>query len=729
MKISVIVPTRGDGKYLNDCLDSLDAQTFANIERIVIEDSRSDPEGPAALRNRGIAKALGDYLLFLDDDDFLSPDALEAAAKKAEESQGALVRLAKRTTWFGYATVMADADTESSAYDRTDGSCTGLLIPAKLLGRDRLASGENDGTIAKEDEGQVRGGDAGSESFDESLRYSSGLPALAGLLKLAELVMADGGTYFSRFHNDPIRFPSLSQEKSGDRYEQTGRAYLSALEKASEGDLGEGQGNRGRAREYVVRVICGETRATLLDSKGGLSRLKDSDLEHISRALRAIDPAEMKKTLDAEDAQGPKARAKSGRRDMKLLMLFREGKFGAVRRRAGFARKLGKKKGLFGSALQWKFNIAKLLFSRLSVKKELTLFESFFGKAYGDSPKAIYECMSEKCPGRRYVWAIDNRDARIPGRHREVKPMSLKYFYYVFRCGAWINNMRQPDWYVKKEGVIFLETWHGTPLKKLVFDMDEVHGASPDYKAVFYGQSRAWDWLISANPYSTEVFSGAFLFPKEKIIEEGYPRNDLLLADDREERANRIRRALGIPEGRKVALYAPTWRDDSFYEGGRYRFDLPLDVEVMRQLKDEYVFLLRTHYYIADSLKLSAEDGEFIKDVSGFNDITELYLIADVLITDYSSVFFDYAILGRPIIFYVYDLEHYRDTLRGFYFDMEKECPGPMLTDSARVGEALRDLEGIKRQYADRYEAFRKKFCGLDDGHAAERVVRKVFGA
>ena len=288
--------------------------------------------------------------------------------------------------------------------------------------------------------------------------------------------------------------------------------------------------------------------------------------------------------------------------------------------------------------------------------------------------------------------------------------------------------MRQPAWYEKRPGVIFLECWHGTPLKRLVFDMEDVHSFSPKYKMTVYKQSRAWDYLLSDNRFSTECFKSAFLYPEDQILELGYPRNDLLYGDDRDERARKIKEKLGIPADKKVVLYAPTWRDDDYYGPAQYRFDLPLDLEMMKKLKDRYFFVLRTHYFIADHLNIPEEDKDFVMDQSRYNDIGELYLISDILITDYSSVFFDFANLRRPILFYVYDFEKYAGVLRGFYFDMTTGCPGPLLKTNEEVLDALENIDTVSEAYKEKYKEFTDKFCYLDDGHASERIVKKIFG-
>lgn len=286
-----------------------------------------------------------------------------------------------------------------------------------------------------------------------------------------------------------------------------------------------------------------------------------------------------------------------------------------------------------------------------------------------------------------------------------------------------VFNSRQPDWYVNRKGMKFIQTWHGTPLKKLVFDMEDVHSASMSHKKDFYKVSRQWSYLLSDNTFSTEVFTHAFLFEKEKIIETGYPRNDILCLSDQQSKIRKIKESLGIPLDKKVILYAPTWRDDSYYASGQYKFKLELNTDLLKEsLEQEYVILLRTHYFVVDQIDSLCKDS-FLYNGSRYQDISELYLISDVCITDYSSVFFDYANLKRPIIFYTYDIDKYRDELHGFYIDMESELPGPIVTTSEQVLDAIENINSIQLQYKGRYEKFCERFCNLDDGHASQRVV------
>ena len=286
--------------------------------------------------------------------------------------------------------------------------------------------------------------------------------------------------------------------------------------------------------------------------------------------------------------------------------------------------------------------------------------------------------------------------------------------------------MRQPKWLVKKKNQTILSTWHGTPLKRLVFDMDNVTSASKSYKQDFYQQSRNWDYLIAANKYSEQIFERAFKYPTSNILTYGYPRNDIL-SNYNQEYKIKVKQKLNIPTDKKVVLYAPTWRDDEYHGVGQYKFSLNLDLEQMRQeLGEEYIVLLRMHYFISDRLDISEYEG-FAFDFSKYNDVNDLYIVSDILITDYSSVFFDYANLKRPILFYTYDLDKYKDELRGFYIDMEKDLPGPLLFDSSEVINSIKNIEVINNNYKERYELFYNKFCLLDDGKATKRVVEKVI--
>jgi CDP-glycerol glycerophosphotransferase len=211
--------------------------------------------------------------------------------------------------------------------------------------------------------------------------------------------------------------------------------------------------------------------------------------------------------------------------------------------------------------------------------------------------------------------------------------------------------------------------------------------------------------------------------PTGQILQTGYPRNDIFYRPERVARAQATRARLGLAEDQKVILYAPTWRDDRYDERGRYIFDLKLNVDALRErFDDTHVLLLRGHHLLATRAGIPAAGG-FVRNVSSYPDIADLYLIADVLITDYSSVMFDFVNTGRPMLFYTWDLDDYRDRVRGMYFDLTEDPPGPICRTSAEVLTALDALPDVQTQFAGAYARFRERFCGWEDGYAAARVI------
>ncbi|PTI30387.1 CDP-glycerol glycerophosphotransferase family protein, partial [Staphylococcus warneri] len=288
----------------------------------------------------------------------------------------------------------------------------------------------------------------------------------------------------------------------------------------------------------------------------------------------------------------------------------------------------------------------------------VVLYESFLGKNFSDSPKAIFEYLkSQKNDNKKHIWILNNKEVikdynmLNDNNVKIIDRFSWKYFYYVTVSKYFVLNMRQPKWLKKKPQQTILSTWHGTPLKRLVFDMDNITSASKSYKQDFYQQSRNWDYLIAANEYSKKIFERAFMYPSTNILTYGYPRNDVLTNHDDIYKAQ-LKNKLGVPKDKKIILYAPTWRDDEYHSVGKYKFTLQLDLKKMQQkLGDEYIVLLRMHYFISDILEITEFDG-FAYDFSKYNDVNDLYIVSDILITDYSSVFFDFANLKRPILFY-----------------------------------------------------------------------------
>ena len=284
----------------------------------------------------------------------------------------------------------------------------------------------------------------------------------------------------------------------------------------------------------------------------------------------------------------------------------------------------------------------RILYRIVQTDKKTVLFMSFHGRSFSDNPRALYQEMKQqdRFSDFTYVWVVRDASMQIEGA-KTVKFGSLAFFYYLAKSRYWIFNCKTYPFMIRKKDQIYLQTWHGTPLKRLAHDI-QISGDAKFYRS----------GLIAPNSFCTRVFQSAFGIEKERLIETGYPRNDILINAD-EQKKQEIRARLGIPEGKKVLLYAPTWRDNSFVAAG-YTFELKADFHKWKaELGDEYVLLFKPHYLIINKFSDTEELNGFLYNVDASSEISDLYLIADVLVTDYSSVFFDYAILGRPIYFYM----------------------------------------------------------------------------
>ncbi|MBH1940367.1 CDP-glycerol glycerophosphotransferase family protein [Mobilitalea sibirica] len=373
--------------------------------------------------------------------------------------------------------------------------------------------------------------------------------------------------------------------------------------------------------------------------------------------------------------------------------------------------------------------VYKLCTIILPVNKQIILFESNLGRNYTGNPRAIYEEMVKQGLDQKYrcYFILENVNTPIPGLAKKIKRTRLRYFYLFAVAGVWVCDSRLPKYILKRPDCTFIQTWHGTPLKKLALDMDNVFMAGEkgidNYKKNFYNSAKTWDYLIAQNHFSSEIFRRAFAFDKE-MLEIGYPRNDVLLKCNQTDAINKIKEELGLPKDKKIVLYAPTWRDNEFYGKGKYKFKSAMDFSLLqKELGEDTIMIVKYHYLIMDQIDWSPYK-DFIYAFELNYDISLLYLVSDMLITDYSSVMFDYSILKRPMLFFCYDLEEYKDTLRGFYFDFLEEAPGPVLKTTEELVIALKEYDGT--QYKDKYEAFNAKYNHLDDGHSSERVVELI---
>lgn len=369
------------------------------------------------------------------------------------------------------------------------------------------------------------------------------------------------------------------------------------------------------------------------------------------------------------------------------------------------------------------FHTAYNAYINLPIKDNLVFFESFLGKNYSGNPKYIYEYLLSINAPYEYVWTYNGDNIQIPGNPKIVKRGSTEYFKYLAKSKYWVNNVVFPV-HKKRKETIYLQTWHGTPLKRLGYDI-EVDGPEAKARENFHKESRNWDFLVSQNKHSSNVFSRAFKF-EQNILEYGYPHNDVLI-ENSYLKIKEIKNKLNIPLEKKVILYAPTWRDDDSNGNWSFNFSIKLNLQKWKeQLSSDYVLLLRMHHLITN-IKGLEEVGDFVLNVSKYDDAQELSLISDIMITDYSSIFFDYAVTKKPILFYTYDYEQYLTKLRGFYLDMKSEMPGPLCHTEEELLDSVMNIDEIEINYQDKYKKFNEKFNYLDNGNCSKLVVEKVF--
>lgn len=374
----------------------------------------------------------------------------------------------------------------------------------------------------------------------------------------------------------------------------------------------------------------------------------------------------------------------------------------------------------------------------IKVDDKLIIFASFNGRSYCDSPKAIYQYLinNEKYKDYKFIWAFnDKQEHKFLEENSRTEVIDIKskeFFKSLAKAKYWIFNYKIQDYIFPRENQIFVQCWHGTPLKRLGCDLEHFNNAMNSISEIrqrYHLEASKFSYFVSPSKFATEKFISTWDLKKinktDIMLEEGYPRNDFLINYTSKD-VEKIKKRLGIDNiNKKIILYAPTYRDNQHSVGVGYTYETKVDFDKLKsELSDEYIILFRAHWLVAQSFDFEKYK-DFVIDVSNYDDISELYVLSDMLITDYSSVFFDYANLKRPIIFYMYDLEDYRDNIRGFYLELT-ELPGNILKDENELVEEIKSLTN-KFEYNDKYRKFNEKFNYLDDGQATKRVVEKIF--
>jgi len=343
---------------------------------------------------------------------------------------------------------------------------------------------------------------------------------------------------------------------------------------------------------------------------------------------------------------------------------------------------------------------------------DAVFFESFYGQSATCNPLALDREFAKTRPDIARYWSVVDASVSVPEGSIALIEGSAEWWRIRGSARLLVVNDWLRNRFRKRSFQTVLQTWHGTPLKKIALGRPGVGLRTA--LATIRERSR-WSILLSQNPHSTAVFRSAYAY-LGPIWQEGYPRDDSLLSPD----TDAIRRRLGIADGLTVVLYAPTWRDD------RPEHIDHLDVAAFTDaLGPGYVTLIRGH---SRTLRPGRDVlASNVLDVTGYPDVTELFHVADVLVTDYSSVMFDFSVTGKPMFFFASDLERYREQLRGFYFDLDDPAPGPVVQDAEELVRLVTARDEIRERYAEKYAAWQARFNPRDDGHAAERVVARLL--
>lgn len=360
----------------------------------------------------------------------------------------------------------------------------------------------------------------------------------------------------------------------------------------------------------------------------------------------------------------------------------------------------------------------KIIRPFIRVNGKQIIFVSFGGRKYDDSPKAIYEKMlaDPEFKNFDFIWAFIKPEQHSIPQGKIVKTDTFKYYKTLLASKIWITNSAvQRGLYIPSNNSIYVNTWHGTPIKKMGLDIDNKRPSSRMKR-----NNLISDIFLSQCEYEANIFSRAYLIPKESIAVVGLPRNDELVHRNSKNEIASIKKKLNIPSKKKVILYAPTFREYNRDSGSNCTFTLPFNLQKWeKQLSNEFVLLIRAHYEIVRNIDFGNTD--FVINVSSYESLNELMLISDLLISDYSSIFFDYSILERPMLAYCYDFDTYNKK-RGMYFDIREMLECYIDNEDDIIDEI------VSKRYINRInisKKFKDKFVERS-GDSSERCIELI---
>ncbi|MEU8886954.1 CDP-glycerol glycerophosphotransferase family protein [Streptomyces sp. NPDC048442] len=842
-RFSVIVPAYQVQEYLEECLDSVLTQSYDDLELIAVDDcspdacgdlideyAARDPRvrplhlaengGVGNARNVGLELARGDYLLFLDGDDTLTPGALQSISDRLKESDSpdVLVFDYARTFWTGEAernqlsaelheqgpASFALADRPgllrvlmvawNKAYSREFVERQGFAFPPGHYADipwtyPVLMSASSISTLdevcvhsRRRRQGNLLSTTSRKhfdlfDQYDRVFAFLDSRPELAGWRPVIYRRMVDHfGTVFTR----PDRLPKGCRAeffrrarahchqyrtrdavrprtparprgiaaRSATARNAAAHAAATALAKAAPdettpptsssapgttADTGAG-GAEGTAALHGATTAEGTAAHTIPGTRlSTAARTTPRTAPGTTPGTAAEDDHALR--IAAASSMGtagfgafgvpaaPRIAAPSPRTRLRhaLVRLGSHRTYRALALAQAVRRTVtGRTRAVLRAARSAAMRLHYRIQLRLPVRDDQAVFAAYSGRGYSCNPAALEAKVRELAPHVRTSWITAPAHAHtVPTGTRRLRPGSAAYWSALARAKYLVNNVNFDHRLVKRPGQVLLQTQHGTPLKSMGLDLQDRPAADMDFEKLLANTDK-WDYLLSSNRHSSLVWGKAY--PSAyTTLEHGYPRNDVFqtaTADD----VARIRESLNIPEGTTAVLYAPTHRDY------RRTQRLTLDLErIAQSLGPRHVILTRAHYSANGPLHhASSHSSARIVDVSEHHSIESLCLASDALVTDYSSLMFDYANLDRPIVLHIDDWEAYEAT-RGTYFDIRDFPPGAIARTDDELIDILRTGHWRGSRSAQLRAAFRARFCPYDDGFAAERVVRSVF--
>ncbi len=353
------------------------------------------------------------------------------------------------------------------------------------------------------------------------------------------------------------------------------------------------------------------------------------------------------------------------------------------------------------------------------------LVRSYFGELATDNGVSVQKELRRRGSDLPVYWAVQDHSVVVPDGGIPVIVNSAEWYRLLGSARYYLDNMYQPDFHRKPEGQVIIETFHGYPFKQMGRPHWDNLGFSRALVDSYVRRAADWDYLVSPARYATPLLTRDFVYDGE-VLEIGYPRNDVLHSDEADEIRADVRSSLGVRPDQTAVLYAPTFRDYLARDDTRAVMPSFLDfAHAHRRLGDDVVILIRGHAFNARTRQRVGPIPGAV-DVTDYPEVSDLYLAADAAIVDYSSLRFDFGVTGKPMLFHVPDLQRYQES-RGWLFDFEPTAPGPLLSTTDEVVDALLDLDAVRTTYADAYRRFHDDYLDLDDGQAGARLVDAVF--